>query len=81
LIDPFDGEDLFTSAITATFSRRKAVPNFGAGATASASRCNSAARGFKVAARRCASSVNEPKTPVGGAQTEKACASVDLRLT
>jgi hypothetical protein len=81
LIDPFDGEALFTSAIKETFLRRSAVPNGEIRVTPSAKRCNSAERGFKVAARRCASSVNEAKTPEGGVQAEKPCASVDLRLT
>src|SRR5947209_9886895 len=67
--------------MSATRSFRNAVPNGCGAAAAPANRRNSAARVCKVAARRCASSVNEPKTPVGGAQAEKACTSVDVRLT
>jgi len=46
-----------------------------------ARRRSSSSEPLRVAARACASSVNSPRVPVGFVQSEKACASVDLRLT
>src|SRR5450759_5570923 len=78
---PLDGEDRFTSAITPTRRPWSASRNDGTLPARRAMRSSSAARGARVAARARAPSVNSPRMPVGGVQPEKACASVDLRLT
>src|SRR5439155_17451554 len=81
LITPFDGDERFTSAITPISARLRAVAKLGCTGAASAFRRSSASDDRSVAARAAASSVNAPRTPPGGSQGEKACASVDLRLT
>src|SRR2546421_958035 len=81
LITPFEGDDRLTSAITLTSTPRRASANLGTGPTRSPVLFSSAVRGARVAARARASSVNAPSVPLGGVQAERACASVDLRLT
>src|SRR5437016_9741706 len=81
LITPFDGDERLTSAMIATSRFRKACAKPGATSVSRARSLKSFSEGASVAARAAASSVNSPRVPVGFVQSEKACASVDLRLT
>src|SRR5579859_7436997 len=78
---PRDGEDRLTSAITVTSGRNSAEANPGAASSTAMARESSAMRGASAAARACASSVRSPRVPPGGVHAERACASVDVRLT